>query len=508
MWDTFPRDVIEACLFADPDGSSETLAEADALPTLESAPHDGSGDSLDRSSPPDEPASLASPPARAAARADPALADPDGSSETLAEADALPTLESAPHDGSGDSLDRSSPPDEPASLASPPARAAARADPAQPRNARLAARGTKRKAKAHNHAPANGAPERRCRVHGCDAVCGPGYLSKNRVCREHARACSVQLSACGSPMRFCTRCTTFHTLGDFSNGFRVCAAQLRADARRRAARSSSRVSRVGSRSDEEVSAMELEMLEDQIQAEVDERRKARVGNSEAFHAGSQPGLRPGLGPGLGSGMGHGLNLGFPQPAPSRYFRFFAPPIESVRSQDHHASICASIFSRFSAGRTSSNSWASGALGAMLPSPSLPLSHASQYVRVHPDETFTPAYGRMNPHPRASDDSFSVSLDQHAARQEMQTLTAMEPPGNPRTWPETFFLGGHEAPSAFSGEEEIYQPVQPSNAISHCFVGFSHGPSHATKVDGPDEHEDALSGFLRDDGTPNPTRPQY
>ena len=450
MWDTFPRDVIEACLFADPDGSSETLAEADALPTLESAPHDGSGDSLDRSSPPDEPASLASPPARAAARA----------------------------------------------------------DPAQPRNARLAARGTKRKAKAHNHAPANGAPERRCRVHACDAVCGPGYLSKNRVCREHARACSVQLSACGSPMRFCTRCTTFHTLGDFSNGFRVCAAQLRADARRRAARSSSRVSRVGSRSDEEVSAMELGMLEDQIQAEVDERRKARVGNSEAFHAGSQPGLRPGLGPGLGSGMGHGLNLGFPQPAPSRYFRFFAPPIESVRSQDHHASICASIFSRFSAGRTSSNSWASGALGAMLPSPSLPLSHASQYVRVHPDETFTPAYGRMNPHPRASDDSFSVSLDQHAARQEMQTLTAMEPPGNPRTWPETFFLGGHEAPNAFSGEEEIYQPVQPSNAISHCFVGFSHGPSHATKVDGPDEHEDALSGFLRDDGTPNPTRPQY
>ena len=250
------------------------------------------------------------------------------------------------------------------------------------------------------------------------------------------------------------------------------------------------------------------MLEDQIQAEVDERRKARVGNSEAFHAGLQPGLRPGLGPGLGSGMGHGLNLGFPQPAPSRYFRFFAPPIESVRSQDHHASICASIFSRFSAGRTSSNSWASGALGAMLPSPSLPLSHASQYVRVHPDETFTPAYGRMNPHPRASDDSFSVSLDQHAARQEMQTLTAMEPPGNPRTWPETFFLGGHEAPSAFSGEEEIYQPVQPSNEISHCFVGFSHGPFHATKVDGPDEHEDALSGFLRDDGTPNPTRPQY
>lgn len=445
MWDTFSRDVIEACLFADLDGSSETLAEADALPTLESAPHDGSGDSLDRSSPPDEPASLASPPARAAARA----------------------------------------------------------DPAQPRNARLAARGTKRKAKAHNHAPTNGAPERRCRVHGCDAVCGPGYLSKNRVCREHARACSVQLSACGSPMRFCTRCTTFHTLGDFSKGFRVCTAQLRAAARRRAARSS-RVSRVDS---QEVSAMELGMLEDQIQAEVDERRKARVGNSEAFHAGLQPGLRPGLGPGLGSGMGHGLNLGFPQPAPSRYFRFFAPPIESVRSQDH-ASICASIFSRFSAGRTSSNSWASGALGAMLPSPSLPLSHASQYVRVHPDETFTPAYGRMNPHPRASDDSFSVSLDQHAARQEMQTLTAMEPPGNPRTWPETFFLGGHEAPSAFSGEEEIYQPVQPSNEISQCFVGFSHGPFHATKVDGPDEHEDALSGFLRDDGTPNPTRPQY
>ena len=187
MWDTFPRDVIEACLFADPDGSSETLAEADALPTLESAPHDGSGDSLDRSSPPDEPASLASPPARAAARADPALADPDGSSETLAEADALPTLESAPHDGSGDSLDRSSPPDEPASLASPPARAAARATPPsrETLGSRLAARNARRKPITTHPRTAHPSEGAGCTV--ATPCAGPGTCLRIE-CAESTRA--------------------------------------------------------------------------------------------------------------------------------------------------------------------------------------------------------------------------------------------------------------------------------------------------------------------------------
>ena len=502
-----------------------------------------------------------------------------------AEADALPSLESAPREGSGDPLDRPSPLDDPASLASHPVRAAARAGPARPRGAPDAGRGKKRKANpdkrggarhpsdpsdiprsidaedsrdsrgasdddvaaassppeapalpaarplTHNHAPANGAPERQCKVHRCDAACEPGYFFKNRVCKEHTRADEVRLSAWGPRMRFCTRCTTFHPLSAFSEGFRVCAAQLRADTRRRAAKSG-RVSRVDSHP-EGLSAIELETLEEQIQSEVDELRRARVGEPtavEAFYSRTGTGLGPGLeaepefpppAPSLGPGLeaepefpppapslGPGLEAEpeFPPPAPSRYFRFFAPPIESVRWRGHHASIGARIFSRFSAGQASSDPGALGALGAVPPSPSWLPPHPPQYARVHPGDVFPPAHGRMNPHPRASDDSFSVGSDLHATDQEMRILAAWEPRGEPRTWPEAILVGGHEAPGSRSGEEESHPPRLSNDGSDHfgasahsnCFVGISNGPFHATKVDRLDGRVDTSSRELRDD----------
>ena len=477
-----------------------------------------------------------------------------------AEADALPSLESAPREGSGDPLDRPSPLDDPASLASHPVRAAARAGPARPRGAPDAGRGKKRKANpdkrggarhpsdpsdiprsidaedsrdsrgasdddvaaassppeapalpaarplTHNHAPANGAPERRCKVHRCDAACEPGYFYKNRVCKEHARADEVRLSAWGPYMRFCTRCTTFHHLSAFSEGFRVCAAQLRADARRRAAKSG-RVSRVASHP-EGLSAIELERLEEQIQSEVDELRRARVGEPTAVEAFCSR---------TGTGLGPGLEAEpeFPPPAPSRYFRFFAPPIESVRWRGHHASIGARIFSRFSAGQAPSDPGALWALGAVPPSSSWLPPHAAQYARVHPGDVFPPEHGRMNPHPPASDDALSADSDQHAANQEMRILAVLEPRGEPRMWPEAIFVGGHEAPGSRSGEEES-RPPRLSNddsdhlgalAHSNCFVGISNGPFHATKVDRLDGCVDTSSREFRDDGNPDCPRPQ-
>ena len=116
-----------------------------------------------------------------------------------------------------------------------------------------------------------------------------------------------------------------------------------------------------------------------------------------------------------------------------------------------------IFSRFSAGQASSDPGPLGALGAVPPSSSWPLLHPPQYARVHPGDAFPPAYGRMNPHPRACDDSFSVGSNQHAAHQEMQILAVLEPRGEPRAWPEAILVGGHEAPGSCSGEEETRPP---------------------------------------------------